>query len=1475
MKKEKEKPKRSLRRKIFNVVIGLFAGLIILFVLLIGFSQTYTFRDLLRKKIISAFNSTSGGKLNIGKIEGTLLTTLSVYDLSITVDNDTLLSSKKIKLFISPLQIFLNKIYIREFQAENLKFALLQDSSGIWNVSKLSNDKDTSKTDSFINSFQVNNIDIKNLRLVRKTYENHSVDKQYDIVNFDNLDIAKINISGSAAGNIKENDYTIKLNNFSLQPNLKKFTVKKFSGDFLLNTKFASVRNFRIETDSSDINLTARLDSINLFTGITLEDFKNYPAQIQLDVKSFWFDDLSSFIEATDILKGRPSLKLVADGKFGAINIRQLKLKYRNTSFEVKGSLTKLNTPSEMFIDASIQKGHISYNDVLHLLPKFKLPVFKDLTLDNIDIKFKGEPTKFNSKLAADIEDGKLNAEAFLNVKSKTMEYNAKIETDKLNLKSITGFDTEINSVSTLKGKGATPAELESQFFSQISNSKVQNNVVHDFKITANGSAGKILIDFNTAINNLKGTISGSFDFTNAGKPNYNFAGKFNSLNLYQFTADSTLDSRLNFGIFAQGEKFNLDSLKTDITINLSNSSFNNIPLPVSQLRLVVNTEDEMKKIDLISPFVDFTFTGKFSLKKAYSLLEYEANTIASVVSRKLEELNPLNVVQDSEIAISEEQVIPDIVNYGLEIDYSFFFKDLEPFTQILQSSKIDLYGKGSGKIKNDSANFSVSTKLLLDNFVRIAPKSSPVYVSDLDAEFKFTRSNNSISFDNLFGAVSISADRFYLKKDIKNISADLTFNQSRLFFNTSAQIDSLWQTELEGKASFSAQLQEIAFDRVMISNQGIEWTNANPFYLSFAPDHFQLNGLELKNKKSSIVASGQIFNVGNIKGDIKLSNISIEEIEKMFPLIGNSLNGSLNITSQIDGKLSEPVIGVTVSANDISLKKKKVGNLFCQMNYAQRNMTGDLTLLDSLNTRQNPILTLSGNIPVDLSFTNNEKIFVEDKELNLVFKSKRFDISNFGDMLPLVINQEGLLESDIVITGSIKEPNYKGFLRVKNAKITGRMNYLDYNCGLKVKLDGTDIKIDSMLVRNTPDSKYIGTLTGSGTIKLDGFNLEKINISMNGNLAVYGEKSRVVNPTFYGDLLVRSDGNWTYDFNKGNSLFTGKVLLEETNLTYVIGQDMAVSANAGNINLIYLTDPKKIDPKEIEFRKIIDAQSHVKKVDVQTKSTFAYNISVVTRNNANILFTFPNYGNLKLTVIAFSRNLIFKSDGGAQGELTLASGSNLDFFKKFDASGSVVFEKDITNPYLNVTAKYTSEYTPSGGTPQLYEVEMPLTGTLDQLAINLSKKEGKFKIYNAQGIQGRQEVGRKDDNDAMSFILTGKFKDDYSQGEKTDLASTLGNSVASSLVGSVLSGFLNSTLGDLVKEVKFGTEVSIIGEFGGFKYEIGGKSEAWQDIRRMNFKFERMIFFNVWGRYERKDPILKQTDKAIDELALKLRFVF
>ena len=93
----KNRVKRSLARKIANSIIGFFVAVFILFLIFIAFSQTITFRELLRTKIIEIASSSINGNLEIGGVEGTIVTHLKLKNVKLSNETETLFSSKKLK----------------------------------------------------------------------------------------------------------------------------------------------------------------------------------------------------------------------------------------------------------------------------------------------------------------------------------------------------------------------------------------------------------------------------------------------------------------------------------------------------------------------------------------------------------------------------------------------------------------------------------------------------------------------------------------------------------------------------------------------------------------------------------------------------------------------------------------------------------------------------------------------------------------------------------------------------------------------------------------------------------------------------------------------------------------------------------------------------------------------------------------------------------------------------------------------------------------------------------------------------------------------------------------------------------------------------------------------------------------------------------------------------------------------------------
>lgn len=101
--------KRTLLQKVVNVFLYTGIVLLIIFLVFVGFSQTSTFRNFLRNEVVTIANKELNGHVDIGKIDGTIFTSIVLRNTIVNMGSDTLLNAGIIEVKTSPLQMFLKE----------------------------------------------------------------------------------------------------------------------------------------------------------------------------------------------------------------------------------------------------------------------------------------------------------------------------------------------------------------------------------------------------------------------------------------------------------------------------------------------------------------------------------------------------------------------------------------------------------------------------------------------------------------------------------------------------------------------------------------------------------------------------------------------------------------------------------------------------------------------------------------------------------------------------------------------------------------------------------------------------------------------------------------------------------------------------------------------------------------------------------------------------------------------------------------------------------------------------------------------------------------------------------------------------------------------------------------------------------------------------------------------------------------------
>jgi hypothetical protein len=443
----------------------------------------------------------------------------------------------------------------------------------------------------------------------------------------------------------------------------------------------------------------------------------------------------------------------------------------------------------------------------------------------------------------------------------------------------------------------------------------------------------------------------------------------------------------------------------------------------------------------------------------------------------------------------------------------------------------------------------------------------------------------------------------------------------------------------------------------------------------------------------------------------------------------------------------------------------------------------------------------------------------------------------------------------------------------------------------MKATIQNQNLNLENLVLQNVNGEKDGGKISGSGTAVLNGLKLVSSDFNINGDLKVLNEGSKSASPTIYGDLVIGTNGNVEFKMNEDGAFLKAPIIVKKALLTLPPSQS-AYRNTSDSFIYKYTTDTTTVKKNDMDFESLVN---YSKKGSVQRssgrakRSYFNYNIDVTVQDGATIIFTLYKELNQNLTAVLKGDFLYERVDGksNAQGELTLMEGSTLEFFKTFQAEGSIKFEGDLTNPNLNITATYKDYYNPadttiSGGQEVLVAVKIKISGPLKELGKNFIKEENNIAVYyGADNIDNNIPDPTKDASDAAYFLVAGRFASEMSPQDKNAASSQFSNT-ATSMAGSVIGGLLNNSLGNYVRNVearKVGsqTKFNISGSVNKFRYTIGGTTDIFQDLSQANIKIEYPILKSLLIRLERKPAVIEtnSSNEMIDELGLKYRFEF
>jgi len=1482
-----EKIKIPLGRRIFRYSVNAFLYLLIFVTVLLIFTfivtQTSAFKNWLKDQIVETVNQEINGKISIGKISGTIFTSLELDNVVLTTANDdTVASFSSLLVKTSPLKLLFKDIYVRKVELKNFDLNLLEESDGELNLLKIfppSDEPDDTTSSEFPFTISVAELDIINLNFNFQSFENRGSTRNYSSLNLDDFRITDLNLSLSAFINIKKTDFKLNITQFNFKPNLEFFELESFSGNFLLTQNASMIDNLNIKTQNTNLNLSAAMSGVDFLNNFSMDDLGSADLRLDLNIENFNFNNLSTFVEATDFLTGNVSGVFQASGSLNDLSVDKLNLILGQTNLTGNAKIQNLLSEDEIIINASLDNSVVTMKDVNGLLPEFEIPVY-DLGLIKFNqLKYSGKPDEFITNVSIESSKGNLTLNSSFNFKPDNAKYDIRLTSINLDLSPVIKFKTNLNSDIKIEGEGFNPATMKAKVSSVLQKSSFESFEFNSLEMTSEMFDKILSFNIDIVSDSTDASFDGKVDFIRNDDPFFTLKAETENLNLAEFLSDSSLNSKININIDLEGRGFDIDSMNLFLVMDIDNSYINNLVIDSSRFILDIRRNDNGNKIlNLISDVVDFTITGNYKLSSLIKTIETDIDLVANQIKKKIS--IPLEL--ETEISTINLNQMETLTNQTFEAKLLLDFKDFVPL-KIDDKNSIEIGGEIKGNLLSNEKYVLLNLNSEI-NYLKLLTESDLFFTTKSNINLSLKQSTAiEDSFRTQFYS-DINSERIYFGNNIYDFATSISFDTDSINFSAKGFIEDLLSFNFFSSNKIYEDKINSRFDNLVLNFRGIPVSNKEQIMLSYSKGNIEIGQFKLKLGNGLFESKG-IFGESS-DGLIEFSISDLEGssvLDRLLNLPASSrINSKINLAGKVTGSLSNPIVSFSSDLDDIFINKNPFGSIKAGMTYSEQIINIDLRLIEKIGENIFERLTVAGNIPLKSSIKKNDSVN-NNNEIELKVIADDLNLSPLGKIFPQVEVNNGFIESEIYINGTLTKPIVVGYLNLVDIAIKPSFNNLNYYVNSNIFWDDEKITIENASITNEANIRNAGTILCNGFIKLKEMSLDSVSITAKGKLKVLDQISKEVNQFIYGDLTIESKSDITFSLTENEISLNLPVNISKADL--VLPLSRTAYSNTSDIIYRFASSFEKSDV-ESELDKLVEEFESRRKASagINGSKSLNYNIDVSISNEAKVVVVLSKELNQDLVALLSGNINLISKDGieRTSGQFNLLEGSKLSFIKTFEARGNVRFEK-LDNPLLDITATYRDYIYPvtETGTSQEQEVavKIKLKGQLNELNQNFVRDPENIGVYiGTENIQKEQRDESKTPTDALFFIIAGKFTDGATLQERSTVAST-----ATSFAGSIIGNVLNQYLGDYVRSVQlrqFGdqTKFSLIGKVGNFRYEIGGTTEVFQDLSRANVKIELPIQQRLILRLERKESITDQSTvnaSLYNEFGVKYKFEF
>jgi hypothetical protein len=1442
-------------------IVGYTLGLTIFTIAVIaGITQTKLFKDRLRVILASVITTNTNGSLELGTIRGNLVTGFTIDSLKLFIDGKELVSTGSIAFDYDLFSIPRETILIHRLVIQNPRVVLERGTDSTWNIDRFGKPAEPTEQAPFTKTIRVNELKIVNgaFRLrddLSLNDDEHGPSLQHH-VEYHDVNVANVNFTCS--GQYGQDNVRIAIEHLSLESLRPDFKLQRLKGDFSISPKGAEVKNLLVETSRSEFKLSASMRQFNLLAGIDIAELGRKPTTVTFVGENIDLGELKSFIAPLEFLNGSASVLLEAEGEFGNLSIRRLNVQTYNTLIRLTGAIQNLHDPDRLFISADIRDSRVLPSDANRLLPPFQIPEFEKVGVLSLSAKYVGTPLNFQASMTIKGNIGTAEAEVKLDLNADEMEYDASFAVQNLHLPLILDADHSPDSVTargSIRGWGTSLRSMAAKAHISVDTCLIERMELTKSDATIDVGKQRVFAFVRLESREMKSVLHVKGDLRHPEYSSYSIEGDIANLDLSKLLNDNHFRSSLSLSVQGTGSGSNVNDLTGTIGISFGSSTFQTHEFSDERLEMKIDqTSRRAKELTVSSPVADLRLAGEFDIGEVIDFVQEKVNQAEQSINAGPGRPAPHGPLP----RIGAEPM----AGRRFAFDYAALVKNLRPLSILVGGVPFNGRGTIQGKAMLDESSFSATCSLTVNElFAGTVDRGVLLH----DALWSMMLSSPTPSQGDFLHHLRLDARSTTQHGIVNNHTFDntaflMTYQNGDGVFRIESAVDSLLALTLSGKMDVSSGEYHFSFDSVALAFEQPRWTNEGPFELSINAEGIHLSNCVFISNTERLVLEGAIDRQGNVAGKAAVRQLALAGLGYYLrspDLLGNQgFGGNLDAELNVRGSFDSPVLDLTISCEELFYRGGRIGRLAGVLSYGDVNLNAEIFVdRNGSSASGNPNLEIKGYIPINLAFTSVEKRF-PDKPMTVTISSDGFELGVLDPLLTTFDDVRGRVTSNIQIEGTPNQPTYAGSVSLSEVRFLFVPNDMVYFLDGKFEAAGDRISLVDFRVANDPRDRPAGTVTVTGSLAIRDFTINSFDLTANGQLLLMKETTRRTMRSMYGTLFAEiGPRGLRYYGTFDHSNLRATIYIRNANLVFPPTREITAAYSETSLNLIEIDDTTQRDVSkeritEEFFGEHTSGPANGTKPDAQRHRTIwdgmVYDVEIETQGTTDIRMVFNQATNEELFAGLEGRVVLQRGDRGPNiaGRILVSDRSYYTFFKRFDASGSMTFLGSPENPELDIAAKYEGIRTPVGEqdtTEQKVVVVLTITGTRYEPKLNMS--------MTVDGVERAGDI----QSDAIPFILTGKFRDDLTSREKSDMLSTLSSAAGSSLLYGLPSQMLSGVLSDFLRN-EFGfirgaeiiyrggslqesADLRLSGELGRAYWRFGGR--IFNDIGNANISFQ------------------------------------